>query len=79
MDIILAPCEKGPSDILSQQMPENHLLHLLLVATEKKKLLSSPDFINTHYFSVGKLSGFDKVPMKDINFCQNPSEGTVAG
>lgn len=33
MDIILAPYEKGPSDILSQQIPKNHLLHLLLVAT----------------------------------------------
>ena len=33
MDIILAPYEKGPSDISSQQIPKNHLLHLLLVAT----------------------------------------------
>ena len=32
-DIILAPYEKGLSDILSQQMPKNQLLHLLLVAT----------------------------------------------
>ena len=45
MDIILAPYEKGPSDILSQQMPKNHLLHLLLVAHQKKKKKKkSPEF-----------------------------------
>lgn len=81
MDIILAPYEKGPSDILSQQMPKRHLLHLLLVATQKKKKqsLNSPNFISTHYFSAGRVSGFDEIPIKDINFCQNPSRGIVPG
>lgn len=39
MGMTLAPYEKGPSDVLSQQMSKNHLLHLLLVVTEGKKRL----------------------------------------
>lgn len=32
-----SPYERGPSDILNQQRPKNHLLQLLLVATAEKK------------------------------------------
>lgn len=54
MDIILVPYEKGPSDILSQQMPKNHLLHLLLVAPpHPPKALNPPNFISTLFF-IGK-------------------------
>lgn len=77
---ILAPYEKGPSDILNQQMPKNHLLHLLLVATGGgESALNSPSFISAHYFSVGRMSGLDEIPIKETNFCQNPSGGMVSG
>lgn len=45
MDITLALTK----DILSQQMLKNHLLHLLLVATgKKKKKRKSPKFSKLH-------------------------------
>lgn len=78
---ILAPYEKGPSDILNQQMPKKHLLHLLLVATggpwEKAPWILQASLV--HIIFMRRMSGLDEISMKETNFCQNPRGGIVSG